>query len=554
MINILSGVTDLENISLGVAVSVIALLAITYVLLFFVWHKYYEKCINHGLEDLSLKRDIMVEYKKFLKPIPLKKIENDTVLEKKDDLDSKYNYETVTEEVRFKKKKQDMSVNVVLAILYIILIFIFAGGMHSRLSTGTTNYFGNSYLVIKTGSMETVDNSNTYIYDYNLNNQITQYSLIQMDEVKEEDMRLYDIYAFYGKDNEIIVHRLIAINEGANGLTYTFRGDANPASAPYERNISFDRVIARYNGNSNYIFGVITLYLSSNIGLITIFFAFSTALFFDLFEARSNKVATRRKLVILKEIFKDSETDLVTDEIVPHKSRNRKLIVCFDIINKKENYRQSRIFDIDYTNNQLKHVDIDESSRLSSVDAYLKEFNNKKLILHIDAIDKRTNLDKVDPIKLISYDNKASSIKLDSEVIQDILEKIVVSNKFGTNDVYTYKTYSKKLKKTLVIRVIVVDKRTKVETDDKKDVVVNLDSVSKLCLSQTYSHEFNSKLNINIEFVDKRTNKLPLNIRKYNVVKYDNKTSDGKYSYNTYIDGYDNNVVIQIEVVDKSVK
>ncbi len=540
MINILSGVSDLENISLGVAISVIALLAITYVLLFYVWHRYYEKCINHGLEDLSLKKDIMVEYKKFLKPIPLKQIENDTVLEKKDDLDSKYNYETVTDEVKFKKKKQDMSVNVVLAFLYIILIFIFAGGMYSRLSTGTTNYFGNSYLVIKTGSMETVDGSNTYIYDYNLNDQIAQYSLIQMNEVKEEEMRLYDIYAFYGNDNEIIVHRLIAINQGENGLTYTFRGDANPVSAPYERNISFDRIIAHYNGNSNYIFGVITLYLSSNIGLITIFFAFSTALFFDLFEARSNKIATRRKLVILKEIFKDNENES-TNEIVSCESRNKKLLVYLDIINNRDNYRQSKILKLDYTNIQLKPSVIDEFTKSSSFDTNLRRFN-KKLILHIDVVDKRSNLDKLDTIKLINYD---------TEIIQDILEKTVVSNNLGTNGVYTYQTYSKKLKKKLIIYVTVVDKRSKVKTDDNSDVVVDLDSVNKLCDYETYTYQINNKLNVDIKFADKRTNKLPSSEKKHSVVKYDNKPIDGKHSHNKYINGCDNNVVIQIDVVDK---
>ncbi len=440
MFNILSGVSDLENISLGVAISVIALLTITYILLFFIWHRYYEKCIRNGLEDTSLKRDIMVEYKKYLKPIPLKQITNETKLEQADG--KNLDFDTVTQEVEFKKKKQDLSINVVLGILYIILIMIFAGGIQTRVSEGTTNYFGNSYLVIKTGSMETVDGSNTYIYDFNLNNQITQYSLIQMDEVKEEDMKLYDIYAFYGKDNEIIVHRLIAINQGENGLTYTFRGDANPASAPYERNVTFDRIIARYNGTSNYVLGVVTLYLSSNIGLITVFFAFSSALFFDLFEAKANKAATRRKMILLKEIFKAIKRDY----------RNKDLLFNVEMEYKeygKGYYKDNMFMSLD--RNSKANVYEDSLTKILEKQAYEYKSNrinyfkvrktlkviDRKIVFDIDLIDKRTHQQVTKRLEDINSRRKSQ---------------------------YVYKTSLSGFDKSFVIILEVVNKKTKTKT------------------------------------------------------------------------------------------
>ena len=308
-----SGSQDLESISLGVAIAVIGLLAITYIMLFYIWHRYYAKCIQHGLEDQSLKRVIMEEYKEFLKPIPAKLIVQDTLLEQKSN--TPIDFDTVTQHVEFKKKRMSLSLNLILGVLYLLMILLFGFGIYSRVTTGLTNYFGNSYLVIKTGSMESKNRANEYLFQYDLNNQIKQYSLIQLDNEYQKRMNLYDIYAFYDHEGNIIVHRLITIKEEDGIKKYTFRGDANTVSASYEREITLDKVIGHYNGTNNFILGVCNLYLSSNIGLITVFFAFSSALFFDIFEAKANIVETQRKKILLKQIFPVIEKKLKKNEV-----------------------------------------------------------------------------------------------------------------------------------------------------------------------------------------------------------------------------------------------
>ncbi len=437
MFNILSGVSDLENISLGVAISVIALLTITYILLFFIWHRYYEKCIRNGLEDTSLKRDIMVEYKKYLKPVPLKQITNETKLEQADG--KNLDFDTVTQEVEFKKKKQDLSINVVLGILYIILIMIFASGIQTRVSEGTTNYFGNSYLVIKTGSMETVNSANEYIENNNLDDQITQYSLIQLEDVEEKDMKVFDIYAFYDDKGDIIVHRLVAINETEKGYTYTFRGDANNISADYERSVTFDRIIARYNGTSNYVLGVVTLYLSSNIGLITVFFAFSSALFFDLFEAKTNKAATKRKMILLKEIFKVIKRDYRNKDLffnveMDYKEYGKdyykdKMFMSLDRNSKADVYENSltKIFEkqvYEYNLNRVSNFKVRKT---------LKEID-RKIVFDIDLIDKRTHQQVTKRLEDINSRRKSQ---------------------------YVYKTSLSGFDKSFVIILEVINKKTK---------------------------------------------------------------------------------------------
>lgn len=70
-------------------------------------------------------------------------------------------------------------------------------------------------------------------------------------------MKINDIYAFYNPDGQIIVHRLVAIYDDEGEITYQFKGDANAASAPYETDVTMDKIIGKYTGYQNFIAGCI---------------------------------------------------------------------------------------------------------------------------------------------------------------------------------------------------------------------------------------------------------------------------------------------------------
>ncbi len=293
-------ISELQGISLAVSIAVILLLTLSYILLFSVWHFYYKKCILKGLEDINFKKELAKEYKRHvtfnkntnsLEKIPQKRNQN------------YYDYQVLIQ------KRDDANFclralfRVCISLLYIVIVLIFIIGLQSRLSKGITTYFGKSYLVIETGSMETIHPSNNQLKEEEITNQIDQFSLIGIESATQEEMKINDIYAFYDPEGKIIVHRLVAIHSSEAGITYQFKGDANAASAPYETSVSFDKILGKYNGYQNFFAGVMILYIRSNIGMITLFFAICAMFSFDIFESKVVKVIDDRKKYLLAEIY-----------------------------------------------------------------------------------------------------------------------------------------------------------------------------------------------------------------------------------------------------------
>ena len=299
--NYIFSVAELQGISLGVSIAVIFLLSISYIMLFSVWHFHYKKCIIKGLEDDVLKKELAKEYKKHIyydkETANLQKI-----TQKKNQ--NYYDYEMLTQEKNDANFCLKTLFRVCVSLLYIGIALIFIIGLRSRLVNGVTSYFGNSYLVIQTGSMETVHPANSNLIEDGITNQIKQYSLIGIEKTDKDNMRINDIYAFYDDEQNIIVHRLIGINQQENGeITYRFKGDANAVSAPYETNVTMDRIVGRYTGYQNFLAGVFILYVQSNIGMITLFFAICAMACFDFFESKVAKFINERKKILLAELF-----------------------------------------------------------------------------------------------------------------------------------------------------------------------------------------------------------------------------------------------------------
>lgn len=293
-------VSELEGISLGVSIAVILLLSISYIMLFSVWHFYYKKCIIKGLEDVNFKKELAKEYKKYIY-FDKNSEELQKITQKKNQNYS--DYQMLIQEKKDANFWLRTLFRVGISLIYIGIVIIFITGLQNRLNQGVTSYFGKSYLVIETGSMETIHPSNNDLKENQLFNQIKQYSLVGIEKVNEKDMKINDIYAFYNPDGQIIVHRLVAIYDDEGEITYQFKGDANAASAPYETDVTMDKIIGKYTGYQNFIAGVFILYIQSNIGMITLFFAICAMVSFDFFESKVTKFIDERKRYLLSTIF-----------------------------------------------------------------------------------------------------------------------------------------------------------------------------------------------------------------------------------------------------------
>ena len=289
--------------SLFISIIVVVLLAAALITLFYFLSLYFKKCVKAGMEDEMVKKEILQEYKDFVQESSSSKPKDIQIEKKPNHVDTTLSQ--VQDIMRIRKKKIKKVFSILFIVLYVILGTNLLFGIITRATDGIANLFGKGWLVIETGSMETVNPVNTYVYEHELDDQIKQYSLITLDEVENEsDMELYKVYAFYDDSGRIIVHRLIEKNRDMFGNTlYTFKGDANSGSASYEVNIDFDKILAVYDGKDNFFFGMMILYTQSNLGLISIVLGTSIVVFFDIFERKIDVEIEKRKQLILKDIF-----------------------------------------------------------------------------------------------------------------------------------------------------------------------------------------------------------------------------------------------------------
>lgn len=212
---------------------------------------------------------------------------------------------TITEAIRRKEKKKAKNKTIMnyFALVFYFLIFVVFGISLAFKVNDQTLFIGNtSYITILTGSMETIYDGNTYIKDNNLTDQIEQYSLIGIDKINEEDIKLYDVIA-YKHDDVIYVHRVIKIMENAEGVKlFTLRGDANSDSLTFELGVRYENIVGKYNGFSNYGLGVTLIYLQSNIGIVALLSGFLFLIMFDFSEEGIENSYDSRESYVAKDI------------------------------------------------------------------------------------------------------------------------------------------------------------------------------------------------------------------------------------------------------------
>ncbi len=308
-----------------VSLFVIIGLAVTFTILFTLYSLYKRMNIKHGHEDRALLDSIRAKYKEELYSI-LKKKENDKndlplseidekiaklppIIDFEDELEfedelgideteRRKTLHQIIERDDEKTKRHKRFTRIFSVFLYVIL-FAFIGVIILYKANHDAFYIGNTtYLVIQTGSMETVNKTNDYIEKNNLNDQIEQFSMIGIDKIKTEDIKLYDILAFKNSKNETIVHRVININVKDGNYSFTFRGDANTGSSTDEIGVTSDKIIGKYNGFQNYGLGVATTYFKSSAGIVALSSAVVFVFAFDISEDLIDKEYKRRYRVV----------------------------------------------------------------------------------------------------------------------------------------------------------------------------------------------------------------------------------------------------------------
>ena len=267
LFNILATSQAIESISLAVSITVIVLLFITLTSLFYIYYRYYRKCIDNTLEDDPINKELRSEHKKYFNEADV--VIADETLTKEETHQKIEKFSEYLYKRRKTAKVVNGLVNALLIIFALLVLGITGFSLYARASGESFPLGDVQYVIIQTGSMETKNEDNTYLYDNDLNNQIEALSLIGIEEVTNEDqLELYDIVAYYNDEGKMIVHRIVKIEVEDNQTLYTLRGDANTYSDPQEIDLTFSEIVGKYNGFQNFPLGISLNYLRSNIGSV----------------------------------------------------------------------------------------------------------------------------------------------------------------------------------------------------------------------------------------------------------------------------------------------
>ncbi len=305
MIILLNQYQKLDHIATIVSLIVIALMAITFGILFLIYYHYYSKCIANDIENATLKKEIVKENKKYFKEVEV--LMNDSTIHIKEIKEKLIPLKTYVEKQKNTKPRKTIKIisNVFLCIFYLFFVCMLIAAVYIKSSGDVFSLLDTSCLVIKSGSMEEKNEKNTYLFENNLNNQISTYELITIQKVKEDELQLYDIVAFKNSKNEIIVHRIIQVYQENDEVFYMTRGDANDGSASYEIKIKYEDIIGRYTGYHNFYLGVFIYYFQSGIGLITLSFALILVGFYEILDSLISKRIKRKKSELYARIDQD---------------------------------------------------------------------------------------------------------------------------------------------------------------------------------------------------------------------------------------------------------
>lgn len=130
-----------------------------------------------------------------------------------------------------------------------------------------------TYRVVLTSSMENKNEENEYLFENNLNNQLSAFDLITTYKIpKEEDLKLYDIVV-YEVDGVLIVHRIVGIEEPnqyhPNERHFLLQGDA--VGSPDRFPVLYSQMKGIYKGQKIPFVGSFILFMQSPAGWICLF-------------------------------------------------------------------------------------------------------------------------------------------------------------------------------------------------------------------------------------------------------------------------------------------
>ena len=285
-----------------IILSVIALTIIFVVIILFVsmnYTSFKNKIINRKCDGLY-KKDLLKQNNEFTYMVVNPELKNGFVdvnsyigyaRTNKDAKKVSFNqyYYLETDQERRKRAKSRKRKIVLSVIFYVLAIALIIVGIVNKINNNQIVIGDTIYVTIETGSMSYVNESNAYLTEKDLTNQIPEKSFIGLNKVNNpSSLRLYDVAAYKSENGQLIVHRIIA-EKVINGERYfTFRGDANELSDYYL--VSENSVLYTFNGYINQPLGYFFSYLASYQSVVALLYAIIALSVIDYYDKKKKEV------------------------------------------------------------------------------------------------------------------------------------------------------------------------------------------------------------------------------------------------------------------------
>ncbi|MCD8373364.1 MAG: hypothetical protein LUD27_08720 [Clostridia bacterium] len=154
--------------------------------------------------------------------------------------------------------------------------------------------------VVKSDSMSEKYSANTYLFDNDLNDQFDTFDIVYTYKMPDEyELELYDVVVYELK-GELIIHRIIAIeepdDEHPDGRLFTLRGDANQYSDTYK--VEYSQMKGIYRGERIRFVGSFVLFMQSPAGWLCVLLMVAVAIGLPILENNIGKSKYRRLVEI----------------------------------------------------------------------------------------------------------------------------------------------------------------------------------------------------------------------------------------------------------------
>ncbi len=173
---------------------------------------------------------------------------------------------------REKQKKGCLIDCIVSFILCGLLVVCFCFSLYVNLQEERSFEAIPTLNVVKTSSMAYKDPENEYLFENNINNQLSRFDLVlTYKKPAEEELKLYDIVV-YKQEDMLVIHRIVGIEEPSeshpNERYFLCQGDAN--RIPDKFPVKYEQIKGIYKGESIPFVGSFILFMQSPAGWLCI--------------------------------------------------------------------------------------------------------------------------------------------------------------------------------------------------------------------------------------------------------------------------------------------